>query len=62
MVVQSCWSFKENKDFFNEPLDISRYTNDEDGQAIFETTVKKQFSELTLSFWPLWSNDFDERT
>ncbi len=25
-------------------------TNDEEGQAIFETTVKKQFSDFTLSF------------
>ena len=25
-------------------------TNDEEGQAIFETTVKKQFSEFALSF------------
>ena len=28
-------------------------TNDEEGQAIFETTVKKLFSEFALSFFDL---------
>ena len=37
-------------------------TNDKEWQAIFETTVKKKFSEFALSFLSLWSNDFHERT
>ena len=41
---------------------VSLATNDEEGQAIFETTVKKHFSGFTLSFWSLWSNDFHKCT
>ena len=43
-MVWSCWTFKENKEVLMDLLTFLA-TNDEEGQAIFETTVKEQSSK-----------------